>query len=227
MVTGAGPHSREIPLVAADSALLLIDVQNYCCHPDGGLFRGHTGDALSARFGYYLERLREQVLPNLVRLLGACRERRVEVIHTTIEALTADGRERSLDYTLSGILVPGGSWDAAVVEPLAPHTDEMRLPKGASSVFNATNLDFLLRNLGVRQLVIAGVLTDQCVESAVRDACDLGYLVTLVVDGCATLSPARDAASRAALAGYCRQRTTQDLLTELAAPDSRADGGPR
>lgn len=43
-----------------------------------------------------------------------------------------------------------------------------------------TNIDTLMRNLDVKNLILAGALTDQCVESAVRDACDLNYLVTLV-----------------------------------------------
>lgn len=218
MVASEEASGRERALVAARTALLLVDLQNYCCHPDGGLFRGLTADERAARFSDYLERLEGVVMPNLARLVAACRARGVEVLHTTIEALTADGRDRSLDHKLSGILVPRGSWDAQVVDVLAPGADEIRLPKTASGVFNSTHIDYVLRNLGVDQLVVAGVLTDQCVESAVRDACDRGYLVTLVVDGCATLSPERQANSLAALAGYCRQRTSAALIQELARP---------
>ena len=56
----------------------------------------------------------------------------------------------------------------------------MVITKTSSSVFNTTNIDTILRNLDVKNLILAGCLTDQCVESAVRDACDLNYLVTLV-----------------------------------------------
>ena len=55
--------------------------------------------------------------------------------------------------------------------------DEIVLPKGSSSVFVSTNITYLLNNLDVEQLVICGGLTDQCVESAVRDACDAGFLL--------------------------------------------------
>jgi len=68
----------------------------------------------------------------------------------------------------------------------------------------------------VRSLIIAGMLTDQCVESAVRDACDLGYLVTLVTDACATNSPERHEQSLIGIRGYCRQRCTNALLAEIA-----------
>ena len=98
-----------------------------------------------------------------------------------------------------------------------PGPNELLLPKTSSSVFTSTPLHYLLRNLGVRQLVVAGCVTDQCVEHAVRDACDLGYLVTLCSDACATYSQQRQASSLAAVGGYCRQRTAAQVLGELAA----------
>jgi ureidoacrylate peracid hydrolase len=72
-----------------------------------------------------------------------------------------------------------------------------------------------MRNLGVGYLVVAGILTDQCVESAVRDACDKGYLVTLATDTCTTYSQVRHDNALSAISGYCRQRTTDALLEEL------------
>ena len=92
--------------------------------------------------------------------------------------MTRDGRDRSLDYKISGIDVPRGSQDAQVLDEIAPADDEMIFRKTSSNVFVSTNIDYVLRNLGVRSLIVAGIMTDQCVESAVRDACDLGYLVT-------------------------------------------------
>ncbi len=89
------------------------------------------------------------------------------------------------------------------------------LPKSSSSVFVSTHIDYILRNLGIQQLILSGVLTDQCVESAIRDACDLGYLVTQVTDACATFSDARQSASLNAIKGYCRQITTDELIAEL------------
>jgi ureidoacrylate peracid hydrolase len=89
--------------------------------------------------------------------------------------------------------------------------------KTSSSVFISTNIDYVLRNLGVRSLIVAGIMTDQCVESAVRDACDLGYLVTLVSDACTTYSAERHAQSLIGIRGYCRRRTTDELVAEIEA----------
>ena len=136
-------------------------------------------------------------------------------MYTVIEALTRDGRDLSLDYKISGLFVPRGSWDAKVLDAIAPADDEIVLPKTSSSVFISTNIDYVLRNLGVRSLIIAGVLTDQCIDSAVRDACDLGYLVTVPTDACATLSAERHEWSLRNNRGYCRQVTTDALVREI------------
>ncbi len=136
-------------------------------------------------------------------------------MYTTIESLTLDGRDRSLDYKITGFNVPKGSWDGKVIDQIAPIGDEMVFPKSSSSVFVSTHIDYVLRNLGVKQLVICGLLTDQCVESAIRDACDLGYLVTQVTDACATETQARQHSSLSTIKGYCRQITTDQLIAEL------------
>ena len=111
--------------------------------------------------------------------------------------------------------VPFCSWDAKVPDIVAPLADEIVIPKTSSSVFISTNIDYLLRNLRIRSLVIAGFLTDQCVDSAVRDACDLGYLVTLITDACATHTRERHEASLRCNRGYCRQITTEELVAEV------------
>jgi ureidoacrylate peracid hydrolase len=204
--------SREVPIETGHAALLIVDVQNYCAHPDGA--GSHILDAQQHR--YLFDRLRETVLPNLQFLQSACRRAHIEVVYAAVENMTRDGRDRSLDYKISGIDVPRGSWDAQILDEIAPAEDEMVFRKTSSSVFVSTNIDFVLRNLGVRSLIIAGMMTDQCVESAVRDACDLGYLVTLVTDACTTDSAERHEQSLIGIRGYCRQRRTGELLAELA-----------
>ena len=205
--------SREVPIDPAHAALLIVDVQNYCAHPDGIA----SGKLNPQQRTYLFVKLRETVLPNLQRLQSACRRAHVEIVYAAVESLTRDGRDRSLDYKISGIDVPRGSWEAQVLEEIAPAEDEIIFRKTSSSVFISTNIDYVLRNLKVRSLIVAGMMTDQCVESAVRDACDLGYLVTLVTDACVTDSAERQGQSLIGIRGYCRQRRTDELLAEIAA----------
>tara|TARA_R110002020_G_scaffold176756_4_gene369197 strand:- start:1578 stop:2222 length:645 start_codon:yes stop_codon:yes gene_type:complete len=207
--------TRDIPLDPPASALLYIDVQNFSARRDGGEFKDMPKEEFEAKYGAFFDQFEAETLPNMQRLRSAARDAGVEVMYTTIESLTKDGRDRSLDYKITGFNVPKGSWDGKPLDALAPGEDEIWLPKSSSSVFVSTNIDYVLRCLGVKQIVISGLITDQCVESAIRDACDLGYLVTQVTDACLTYSPERQESSIRAIRGYCRQMTTDALISEL------------
>jgi ureidoacrylate peracid hydrolase len=214
-MTSREPTSREIEIEPAHTALLFVDVQKYNCTWDGGEYAQLSAQEKEQRYGYFFRTFKASALPNMVRLQQACRRARIEVTYTVIESQTADGRDRSLDYKITGFNVPKGSPDAKMVDELAPDEDEIVFPKTSSSVFISTNIDYVLRNLSVRYLIIAGCLTDQCVDSAVRDACDFGYLVTVPTDACLTLTPERHEWSLRNNRGYCRQRSTQQLLEEI------------
>ena len=212
---GQGGLTRNRPVDPAHTALLFIDIQNFSLFPGQGEWSHIDPENIPDDMTYYFNRVRETVLPNARRLQDAFRLAGAEVMYTVIECLTKDGRDRSLDYKITGFLVPKGSPDAQLPEELKPLDDEIIIPKSSSSVFNTTNIDILLRNLEVDYLVIAGLITDQCVESAVRDACDRGFLTTLVTDACATYSEERHEASLKAIKGYCRQVTTREMEEEL------------
>ena len=207
--------TRDIPLKLNQSALLFIDVQNFAAHRDGAEFDGLSDAEFETKYGWFFDQLKTHVVPNMQALQQGFRAAGIEILYTTIESLTKDGRDRSLDYKITGFNVPKGSWDGKVIDELAPGDDEIIFPKSSSSVFISTHIDYVLRNLGVKQLVLSGIVTDQCVESAIRDACDLGYLVTQVTDACMTYTQERHDHSLQTIKGYCRQITTAELLKEI------------
>ena len=206
--------SRNIPLVLKNSTLLVIDIQDFFCLPTGGEFTDISPEGMK-KYDYFFHQLSETVLPNIRKLQDACRQSQVEVMFTVVESLTHDGRDRGLDYKITGFNVPKGSPGAKVLSTIAPVGDEMVIPKSSSSVFNSTSIDYVLRNLECRHLILCGILTDQCVESAVRDACDLNYLVTLVTDACTSYTEERHRNSLKTIEGYCRQVTTKGLVEEI------------
>jgi len=208
--------SREVEIEPGHTTLLYVDVQNFNCIPEGGEYAAMDPAARDSRYGGFFRTMRDSAVPNMAALQQACRRGGIEVMYTVVESLTADGRDRSLDYKITGFHVPKGSPDARVIDALKPAADEIVIPKTSSSVFISTNIDYVLRNLGTRYLIIAGVLTDQCVDSSVRDACDLGYLVTVPTDACATLTAERHEWSLKNNRGYCRQVLTRDLVAEIA-----------
>ncbi|MBB4428300.1 nicotinamidase-related amidase [Bradyrhizobium sp. CIR48] len=214
------PTTRDIPLNPKETALLFIDVQNFCVRRDGGEFRALSEADIIGTYGYYFDRLKSVAIPNMQRLQAAFRTAGIEVLYTTIESLTKDGRDRGLNYKIAGLNVPKGSWDGRVIDEIAPVDDEIVLPKSSTSVFVSSHIDYLLRNLRITQLALCGLLTDRCVESAVRDACDLGYLVTLVTDACVTYTQERHDNSLRAIKTLCRQVHTDALIDEIGGAQS-------
>jgi nicotinamidase-related amidase len=199
---------RQRAVEPGRTALLVIDLQKGEYNPDR--------IAAEPEHAYLFDRIRDLVIPNGQKLLVACRAAGVEVIYTVIESLTLDGRDRSLDYKVSGIFFAKGSWGAQVLDELRPLENEIVIPKTSSSLFNSTNFEYVLRNLGVEYLMVMGIVTDQCVETAVRDGCDRGFLMTLIDDACATYSEQRHKESLIGFKGYCRVRSTDQILEELA-----------
>ena len=222
-VDAEGGRYRERPIERRAAALLSIDMQNMECGPSLRDAARRPGTPAAAKLGF-VERIERVVIPAQQRLLSTARGAGVEVLFTTIESLTRDGRDRSLDHKISRIHAPRGSWEARVIDEVAPQGDEIVIPKTASGVFNATAIDYVLRNLGIRYLVLFGVLTDQCVESAVRDAADRGYLVTLIDDACASYTDERHRTSVRAMDGhYARVRTADEMIAEIADPSVSQD----
>lgn len=205
---------RERAVELDRTALLLIDLQKSEYH--------EAKIKAEPQHAYFFDRMKNLVIPNGQKLIAACRRAGVEVIYTTVECYTLDGRDRSLDYKISGIFAAKGSWEAQVLDELAPLPNEIVIPKMSSSVFMSTNIAYVLRNLGAEYVLTMGLLTDQCVESAVRDGCDLGFLMTLIDDACVTYSQERHDATLRAIKGYCRQRKTDAVLAELTAGRKQA-----
>jgi nicotinamidase-related amidase len=202
--TGDGALSRDRAFDPQHTALLIVDVQNATFNNEQSALRPE-----------FFAAARDIVIPNLAKLVAACRRSGVEVIYTVIENLTHDGRDRSLDYKLSGFFIAKGSDEARVLAAVAPADDEIVIPKTSSSVFNSTNIDYLLRNIGIEDLIVTGFLTDQCIDHTVKDAADRGYYVTCIGDACMADTHSRHAAALAMFAGYCRTMTTAEWLRAM------------
>lgn len=175
------PEPEDIVLRPTDTALLVIDVQNTYLEP-----KADTREA--ARWAPFMARMRDTVIPNTAKLIAACRARRVETIFARIACLTEDGRDRSLSQKKPGfnnLLLPKDRADSQIVPALAPRGDEITVLKTTDSALTGTNLRLILANLGVRNVVVAGIFTDQCVSSTVRSLADESFNVIVVEECCA------------------------------------------
>ena len=178
------------------TAIVVIDMQNDFCAP-GGWVEHIGGDPAPDR---------APIAP-LQRLLPALRDARVPVVWVNwgnrpdlanmppnqIHLYKPTGTGIGLGDPLPGSgarVLEKGSWAAAVVDELRPVPGDIEVDKHRISGFWDTPLDSILRNLGMRSLLFAGVNTDQCVLHSLTDANFLGYGCVLLEDCCATTSPA-------------------------------------
>jgi nicotinamidase-related amidase len=212
-------HTPDVTrsLSAHKTALLCIDMQYLDASPGHGVFADAVASGVPPEAQkYYFDRLKETVLPNVRQLQDAFRAHDLEVIHTRIQSLTADGRDRSPGHKRLHLHAAPGSKEAEFLEQVAPIEDEIIINKTASGVFNATNISYVLRNMDITGLFIVGVYSNECVSTAIRDACDLGFYVTLISDGCATVTPELQNATITTMKDrYARVRTTAEAIAEV------------
>lgn len=171
----------DIRLDPQTTALLVIDIQNTYLEPKD------TPEE-TARWQPFYDRMKQTVIPNVARLIAESRRRGVEVIYARIACLKDDGRDRSLSQKKPGfnyLLLPKDRPDGQIVPELAPQGDEITILKTTDSALTGTNLRLILHNMGIKDVVCAGIFTDQCVSSTARSLADESFGVLVVDDCCA------------------------------------------
>ena len=172
---------EDIVLEAPKTALLVIDIQNtYLELPDD--------PTEAARWAPFFERMHETVIPNTAALQKWARMNGIEVIHARIACLKEDGRDRSLSQKKPGfnyLLLPKDREDSQIVDAVGPVGDEIVVTKTTDSALTGTNLRMVLHNMGITDVIVAGIFTDQCISSSVRSLADESFGVVVVEDCCA------------------------------------------
>ena len=173
------PVPDDIALSTTETALLVIDIQNTYMNPD---------PETRARWAPFLQRMEQTVIPNTQRLIGLFRRKGMDVLFARIACLKKDGRDRSLSQKKPGwnyLLLPKDEEASQIVSELAPEKDEIVLCKTTDSALTGTNLRLILHNMGIRNVVVTGIFTDQCISSSVRSLADESFNVIVVEDCCA------------------------------------------
>lgn len=187
--------TRSVTIDLGRTAMIVVDMQNDFCHPDGWL--AHIGvDITPARrpigpLQRLLPALRQAGIP-VIWVNWGTRPDRLNLSPALLHVYNPSGRGVGLGDEMPGTgarVLQLGSWSAAVVEDLTIDPSDIQVAKHRMSGFPDTPLDSILRNLGVTTLLFGGVNLDQCVMCTLQDANFLGYDCLLVEDCAATTSP--------------------------------------
>ena len=190
----AEPYPYALP--PGKAALVVIDMQRDFIEPGG------FGDAL----GNDVSRL-EAIVPTVSDLLALFRRKGWPVIHTReshkpdlsdcppAKIRRGHGSLRIGDTGPMGRILVRGEPGNAIIEACAPVDGEVVLDKPGKGMFFDTDVGTILRDLGVTHLVFAGVTTEVCVQTSMREANDRGYDCLLVADATESYFPEFKAAA--------------------------------
>jgi nicotinamidase-related amidase len=200
-------YTRPVVLQPASTALVIIDMQYLSACRTTGMGRWLSEHGRSDEGRYRFDRIEQLLVPNIGRLLSFFRGHGLQVVHEA-----AFGNQP-------------GNIETQVLEELAPAPNEPVVQKLSASAFNSSNIDFILRTLGVDTLVVTGVSTSQCAGLTALDASDRGYKVAMIEDACAedmeehhlwTLEQFRRVFGRVATTDEVLAELTEALATPLA-----------
>ncbi len=202
----------------ANTALLLVDIQDLAT-PEHLAKRAVAADldeaAVSQALADYSDRFYAAV-DNCSLLLKAARDAQVACIHIKIEALSGNALDTGPAHRRLGWCYPPGSPETRFLEPVTPESGEIVITKTVSGAFTATNLDSVLRHMGIQWLVIAGFETDECIEATGRAALDLGYVALFAEDACTAYEAHSHDNFMSKYAGWGLTRSTAELAEAIS-----------
>ncbi|MDR0284416.1 MAG: cysteine hydrolase [Propionibacteriaceae bacterium] len=167
----------------ATTALVLIEFQNDFTS-DGGTLHAAVAGVMEST----------GMLDKAVQVVAVARTAGVTVIHSPITFQPGYYEITDHPYGILAGVVDStsfvkGTWGAAIVDCLAPQAGDIVLEgKRGLDAFASTNIDFILRSKGIQTVVLAGFLTNCCVESTMRSAYERGYEVITLADVVAATS---------------------------------------
>lgn len=177
--------TESLTINPATTALVLIEFQNEFTSP-GGVLHDAVAEVMDST----------GMLDNTTALVDKAREAGVTIMHAPITFAPGYGELTRHPYGILKGVVDGnafvkGTWGAAIVDDLTPVAGDILIEgKRGLDTFASTNLDFILRSKGIDTIILAGFLTNCCVESTMRSGYENGYRVITLTDCTAATSTA-------------------------------------
>jgi nicotinamidase-related amidase len=190
--------SMTLEIKPDKSALLIIDMQEYQVRKEWAAYRLSQA-VVPGMLDYFMEETATVAEPNIRKLINFFREHNLQIIYTMYSSFDKDGNDLPQRVRSLNRMARQQVGDAAfphkdhpgskIIDLLKPEERDLVVIKNTSSVFTSTKLEFILKNMGIEQLFVTGVVTNMCVEGTARTAAEFGFDVFLIDDACAAWSP--------------------------------------
>ena len=202
-----------------ETAVVLIEYQNDFVS-EGGALHGAVADVMTAT----------NMLQNTADAAKQARDAGATIIHAPIAFAEGYGEISAHPYgILAGVVESNafvkGSWGAEIVDVVAPQGGDIVIEgKRGLDTFASTNLDFILRSKGIKNIALGGFLTNCCVESTMRSAYEKGFNVYTLTDCvAATSQEEHDNAIAKDYPMFSHPVTSEEFLTALTGEGDVAD----
>jgi len=163
-------------IAPAHTAVVVIDMQNDFCDPNGFVANKRGTDLTDTR----------AIIPKLVELLDEARQVKAKVVlvhmSTTDDDLTGPIMDRLTRVSANERTCPEGSWGAELIPEIVAAPDDIMVYKNRYSAFIKSDLDKKLKAMGIKTLIMTGVATNVCVESTARDGYMLDFYIVVAQD---------------------------------------------
>jgi ureidoacrylate peracid hydrolase len=186
---------KAITLDTGKTALIVVDMQNSFCKPDG----------MMDYFGKLKKAMVDRVIGVDKKVIEACRKSGIKIIYLRMtygpDLVATTGPESPFYWKEGGLVamhknpelrgkfLTPGTWDWEIVDELKPLSEDVIVNKSRYSGFVNTELDSVLKSASIKHTLFIGLFTNICVESTLRDALFHEYFAVLVSDGCGNTGP--------------------------------------
>jgi nicotinamidase-related amidase len=217
--------TRSFALNPRTTALVVVDLQYATGSRSHGLGRLLAEQGRLADAAYRFDRIERLVVPHTRRLVEAFRRVGARVVYVTYGARLADCSDvpPHLRQLVAATGNRAGTREHEIVDEVKPHAGDLVLNKTTMGAFASTGIDSHLRAMGVEEIVLAGVSTNNCVGMTAMEACDRGYGAVLVADATGTCSDEmQEATLRSFRRLWGRTMSTDEVIAEMEAHAMRA-----
>lgn len=213
-------YTRQFRLSAADTALVIVDLQYASGSRHHGLGKLLAAAGTLADAEYRFARIDNLVVPNSKRLADHFRRLGARVVFVTYGCELPDFGDApaQLREWLIATNNTAGQREHEIVDELKPLPGDLVLNKNTMGAFGSTGIDAHLKGMGIRNVVVTGVSTNNCVGMTAQEASDRQYGVVVVADATGTCSDEmQDAYLKTFRRLWGRVASTDEVMAEMAA----------
>lgn len=211
--------TAPVTLSARTTALIVVDMQYASGSREHGLGKLLDSQGALDSAAYRFDRIDTLLIPNIAKMLAAFRANGTHIVHVTVGSERADYSDapRHMRPFFEATGNHAGTREHEIVDALKPLRGEPVFNKVTMGAFTSTGIGAHLASKGIREIIVTGVSTNNCVGMTAQEAADRGFGVVVASDGSGTCSDLMQTAYENTFRRlWGRVASTDEIIAEIA-----------